>query len=88
LAVYLRDGLRDSASAGPLIDQVATSLALARVTSPVRDTSESSLSVSTVDAGAVKKVGGSVSKTDPKSGVQGCGRHPRSARSLEVPSCA
>jgi hypothetical protein len=92
LAAYLRDGLRDSASAGdgtdPLTDQVATSLALARPTARVHDTAQLSLSVSAAVVGAAQEVRGSVSKTDPKSGVQGCGGHPRSARSLEVPQCA
>lgn len=92
LAAYLRDGLRDSASAGagtdPLTDQVAASLALAQPVASVRDTARSSLSVSTVEVGSAQKVRGLVSKTESKSGVQGCGGYPRSTRSLEVPPCA
>jgi hypothetical protein len=92
LAEYLRDGLRDSASAGdpsdPLIDQVATCLALTRRAGLVRNAAHSSLSVSIDTDYATQKVRTPLSKTGPKSGVQGCGEHPPSARSPEVPPCA
>ena len=92
LAAYLRDGLRDNASAGDgtdsLTDQVATSLALTRPAAFIRDAPRSSLCVAAPAVGGAHKVRGPVSKTDPKSGVKRCGGNPRSARSLEVPQCA
>jgi hypothetical protein len=88
LAAYLRDGAADTDPTDPLTDQVATSMALARSVKPVRDLPQSSLSVSVTEAESAQKVQGRVSKTDPNSGVQGCGTHPRSARLPEVPQCA
>lgn len=88
LAAYLRDGAADTDPTDPLTDQVATSMALARYAKPVRDLPRSSLSVSVTEAESAQKVQGRVSKTDPNSGVQGCGTHPRSARFPEVPQCA
>jgi hypothetical protein len=88
LVAYLQDHLEDSASSGPGTDQVAASLALTRPATQARDTAHPSPSVSAGESGAVQKVHGSVSKTDPKSGVQGCGRHPRSTRSPEESPCA
>jgi len=88
LAAYLRDGAAETDPTDPLTDQVATAVALARPVSPVRDLPRSSLSVSVSDAESGQKVQGRVSKTDAKSGVQGCGTHPRSARPSEVPQCA
>jgi hypothetical protein len=85
LAAYLRDSASDSDGTDPLTDQVATSLALTRPAAPVRDTTRPLLSAPAVEGGTEQKVRGSVSKRDPKSGVQGCGEHPRSTRSLEVP---
>lgn len=88
LVAYLRDSLDDGESSGRgtdrLTDQVATSLALKQARAAARP----SPSVSTVDSATAQKVHGSVSKTDPKSGVQGCGRHPRTTRSPEVSPCA
>ncbi|GHH62391.1 hypothetical protein [Lentzea cavernae] len=37
---------------------------------------------------STQRARGRSSKTDPNSGVQGCGTHPRTARSSEVPECA
>jgi hypothetical protein len=88
LAAYLRDGAAETDPTDPLTDQVATSMALARSATPVRDLPRVSLSVSVTDAESAQKVQGRVSKTDPNSGVQGRGTHPRSARLPEVPQCA
>jgi hypothetical protein len=88
LAAYLRDGAVAGDPTDSLTDQVATSLALAQAVAPVHDTPRPSLSVSTTAVGVEQNVRGRVSKTGPESGVQGCGGHPRSARSLEVPPCA
>jgi hypothetical protein len=88
LAAYLRDGAAEIDPTDPLIDQVATAVALSRSATPARDHSRSSLSVSVTEVESAQKVQGRVSKTDAKSGVQGCGTHPRSARPSEVPQCA
>ncbi|WP_216209797.1 hypothetical protein [Amycolatopsis aidingensis] len=88
LVAYLRDGAVSDDPTDPLTDQVVTSLALAQAPAPVRDAARSSLSVSPVEVDSAQKVQGRMSKTGPKSGVQGCGGHPRSARPLEVPQCA
>lgn len=88
LAAYLRDGAAESDPNDPLIDQVATSIALAGPIAPVRDLPQTSLSVSDDSNESGQKVQGRVSKKDAKSGVKGCGTHPRSARSSEVPPCA
>ncbi|MFD4254824.1 hypothetical protein [Amycolatopsis thermoflava] len=88
LAAYLRDGAAETDPTDPLTDQVATSVALARPVAPTRDLLRSSLSVSVAEAESGQKVQGRVSKTNAKSGVQGCGTHPRSARPSEVPQCA
>lgn len=88
LAAYLRDCAIDSDPTDPLTDQVATAVALARPVTPTRDMPRSSLSVSIGDVEFAEKVQGGVSKTDAKSGVQGCGTHPRSARPSEVSPCA
>jgi hypothetical protein len=88
LAAYLRDDAIDTDPTDPLTDQVATAIALARPVAPARDMPRSSLSVSVADVESAKKVQGRVSKSDAKSGVQGCGTHPRSARSSEVTPCA
>lgn len=88
LAAYLRDGAAQTDPTDPLTDQVATAVALARPVTPVDDLPRSSLSVSVAEVGSEQKVQGRVSKTDAKSGVQGCGTHPRSARPSEVPQCA
>jgi len=88
LAAYLRDGAAEIDPTDPLIDQVATAVALSRSATPARDHSRSSLSVSVTEVEPAQKVQGRVSKTDAKSGVQGCGTHPRSARPSEVPQCA
>ncbi|GAA3432351.1 hypothetical protein ACFFS4_44015 [Kutzneria kofuensis] len=88
LAAYLRDGAAETDPTDPLTDQVATAVALARPVTPTRDLPRSSLSVSVAEVGSEQKVQGRVSKTDAKSGVQGCGTHPRSARPSEVPQCA
>ncbi|SEP50549.1 hypothetical protein [Amycolatopsis saalfeldensis] len=88
LAEYLRDGAAETDPTDPLIDQVATSVALARSARPVRNLPRSSLSVSVPEVESAQKVQGRVSKTDPNSGVQGCGTHPLSARLPEVPQCA
>jgi hypothetical protein len=88
LATYLRDGAVEDDPTDPLTDRVATSMALASPVTPVCDFPRLSLSVSVVEVGSAQKVACSVSKTDPKSGVQGCGANPRSARSSEVPQCA
>jgi hypothetical protein len=88
LAAYLRDGAAETDPTDPLTDQVAAAVALTRPTTPARDLARSSLSVSAAAAESAKKVQGGVSKTDPKSGVKGCGTHPCSARLSEVPQCA
>ncbi|MDX8030991.1 hypothetical protein SK803_12250 [Lentzea sp. BCCO 10_0856] len=88
LAVYLRDGAAETDPTDPLTDQVATAVALTRPVTPVSELPRPSLSVSVVEGESAKKVQGRVSKTDAKSGVQGCGTHPRSARPSEVPQCA
>jgi hypothetical protein len=79
LAAYLRDGAAETDPSDPLIDQVATAIALACPATFDRHPPRSSLSVSAVEGGSTRKVQGGVSKTDAKSGVQGCGTHPRSA---------
>jgi hypothetical protein len=88
LAAYLRDGAAETDPADPLIDQVATAVAFARPVASGRHSPRSSLSVSAAAAGTAQKVQGRVSKADAKSGVQGCGTHPRSARPSEVSQCA
>jgi hypothetical protein len=88
LAAYLRDGAAETDPTDPLTDQVATAVALARPVTPTPDLPRSSLSVSVAEVGSGQKVQGRVSKTDAKSGVQGCGINPRSARPSEVPQCA
>lgn len=87
LAAYLRDGAAESDPTDPLTDQVATTLALKRLTTPAHALPQSSLSVPAPEAGSARKVRGRVSKTDAKSGVQGCGTHPHSAQASEVPPC-
>ncbi|MDX8143312.1 hypothetical protein SK854_14380 [Lentzea sp. BCCO 10_0061] len=88
LAAYLRDDAIDTDPTDQLTDQVALAVALARPVTPARDLPRSSLSVSVSDIESAKKVQSRVSKTDAKSGVQGCGTHPRSARPSEVTPCA
>ena len=88
LATYLRNNATDDDRTDPVHDQVAASLALARPITPVSDTSDSSLSVSSIEVGSAQKIRDALSKTGPKSGVQGCGGLPCSARTLEVPQCA
>ncbi|GAA1029250.1 MULTISPECIES: serine/threonine-protein kinase [Amycolatopsis] len=88
LAAYLRDGAAEADPTDPLTDQVATAMALAHPAVPARDLPRSSLSVSVAEVESAEKPQGRVSKTDPNSGVQGCGTHPRSARPSEVPQCA
>ncbi|WP_409490677.1 hypothetical protein [Amycolatopsis sp. cmx-11-12] len=88
LAAYLRDRVAESDPTDPLTDQVATAVALARPITPARNLPRSSLSVPVSEVESAQKVQDRVSKTDAKSGVQGCGTHPRSARLPEVPRCA
>jgi hypothetical protein len=88
LAAYLRDGAIDDDQTDPLTEHVATAMTLSRPVAPVRELLRTSLSVSVIETGSAQKVAGAVSKTDPKSGVQGRGTAPRSARSSEVPQCA
>ncbi len=88
LAAYLRDSAAEADPTDPLTDQVATAMALARPAESACDVPRSSLSVSVADVDSGQKVRSRVSKRDPKSGVQGCGTHPRSARTSEVPQCA
>ena len=88
LAAYLRDRVAETDPTDPLTDQVATAVALARPVTSARDFPRSSLSVPVSEVESAQKVQDRVSKTDAKSGVQGCGTHPRSARLPEVPQCA
>ncbi|MGA8115676.1 MAG: hypothetical protein WCA46_18610 [Actinocatenispora sp.] len=88
LAAYLRDRVAETDPTDPLTDQVATAVALARPVTPARDLPRSLLSVPVSEVESAQKVQDRVSKTDAKSGVQGCGTHPRSARLPEVPQCA
>jgi hypothetical protein len=88
LAAYLRESAVVEDRTDPLTDQVAASLAMAQPRVAVRSTVPSSLSVSDGRPNSERKVRGQVSKTDLKTGVQGCGSHPRSARVPEVPQCA
>ncbi|MEV6242489.1 hypothetical protein [Lentzea sp. NPDC051838] len=88
LAAYLRDSAVDTDPTDSLTDQVATAVALARPVAPTRDMPRLSLSVAVADVESAKKVQGRVSKTDAKSGVQGCGTHPCSAEPSEVTPCA
>jgi hypothetical protein len=88
LAAYLRESVAETDPTDPLTDQVATAVALARPVTPARDLSRASLSVPVSEVESAQKVQDRVSKTDAKSGVQGCGTHPRSARLPEVPQCA
>jgi len=85
LVAYLRDSANDTDPIDPLIDQVATSVAVAH---PAAVASGTSRSVTGTGVPPGQKVHGPVSKTDTKSGVQGRGAHPRTARSPEVPQCA
>jgi hypothetical protein len=85
LAAYLREGAVETDPTDPLVDQVATAVALA---TPAREVPQSSPSVFTADGDAKRKVRRRVSKTDADSGVQGCGTNPRSARTSEVTQCA
>ncbi|GGU81026.1 hypothetical protein [Lentzea flava] len=88
LAAYLRDGAADTDPTDSLTDQVATALALARPITSGCGMPRTSLSVSVAGIESAEKVQGRVSKTDAKSGVQGCGTHPHSARPSEVTPCA
>lgn len=92
LLAYLREDALDDDPADSLTDRVATAIALSRPvaahdhTGP--DTDEPSLSVSTRLGARTRKVRRLMSKTDPKSGVQGCGGNPPASRSSEVSRCA
>lgn len=88
LAEYLRDGVAETDPSDALTNQVATAIALSDSTAPARRLPRSSLSVSVAEVEAAKKVRARVSKTEPKSGVQGCGISPLATRSSEVPQCA
>ncbi|GLZ30831.1 hypothetical protein Lesp02_30200 [Lentzea sp. NBRC 105346] len=88
LLTYLRDGAVDEGETDSLTAQVTTSVALSRPASVTRVPEGTSLSVYARLGGRAQKVQGPVSKTDAKSGVKGCGTHPRSARPSEVPQCA
>ncbi|HWD05010.1 MAG TPA: hypothetical protein VG674_21430 [Amycolatopsis sp.] len=88
LAAYLREGAVETDPTDPLVDQVATAVALARPVAPARETPRSSPSVSDTSGDSERKVRRRVSKTDADSGVQGCGTNPRSARPSEVTQCA
>ncbi len=85
LAAYLREGAVETDPTDPLVDQVATAVALA---SRARETPHLLPSVFAADGDAKRKVRRRVSKTDADSGVQGCGTNPRSARTSEVTQCA
>lgn len=88
LVDYLREAVADADPTDTLIDQVAASVALARPVGPGRDLRRPSPSVDAVKSNSEQKVQDRVSKTDTNSGVQGCGTHPRSARSSEGSQCA
>lgn len=88
LADYLRDRIAEADPTDPLAVQVATAVALTRPADTAPGRARPSPSVSAEHAGSGRKSPDRVSKTDAKSGVQGCGTHPRSARSPEVPPCA
>ncbi|WP_116202331.1 hypothetical protein [Amycolatopsis circi] len=88
LADYLRDRIAEADPTDPLTVQVATAVALAHPADPAPGRATPSPSVSAEHADSGRKSPGRVSKTDAKSGVQGCGTHPRSARPSEVPPCA
>jgi len=88
LVAYLHDGAVDNDPTDPLINHASISLAFTSVRAPARDTACSSPSVITIGSKSAQKVPGRLSKTGPKSGVQGCGGHPRFAQLSEVPQCA
>lgn len=88
LADYLRDRIAEADPTDPLIDQAAAAAALGHPAGTAPAITTPSPSVSAEDAGSERKSRGRVSKTNAKSGVQGCGTHPRSARPSEVPPCA
>ncbi|WP_275295866.1 hypothetical protein [Amycolatopsis sp. La24] len=88
LADYLRDRIAEADPTDPLTDQVATAVALARPADTAPDMATSSPSVSSESTVSGRKTRDRVSKTDAESGVQGCGTHPPSDRSSEVPPCA
>ncbi|TCO49686.1 hypothetical protein [Actinocrispum wychmicini] len=86
---YLRDAAVDQDDTDPVTAQVFTSLALTHPTAPTHVTPGLSPSVDARPDAHSEKVRVGMSKTGPKSGVQGCGSNPRSARlSDEVPACA
>ncbi|WP_275294614.1 hypothetical protein [Amycolatopsis sp. La24] len=88
LAEYLRDRVAEADPADPLTDEVAAAVALASNVSPTRTGSAAARSATAEDAVPGRTQQSHVSKPDADSGVQGCGTHPRSARSSEVPPCA
>lgn len=85
LAAYLRDGAAASDPADPVSDQVIASLPFNRSTSGVDTSPLPSPSVSDL---STDELTDHVSKSPPKTGVQGCGQDPRFARFPEVPQCA
>ncbi|MGO1053659.1 hypothetical protein [Crossiella sp. CA198] len=92
LLAYLRDDAVDDEPTDSLTNRVAVAIALARPVTTCQctghDTDEPSLSVSARLGTRPRKVRRHMSKTDPKSGVQGCGTTPASPRCSEVPPCA
>ncbi len=88
LAAYLREGAVETDPTDPLVDQVATAMALAGPVTPARETPRLSPSVSDTNGESEREVRRRVSKTDADSGVQGCGTNPPSARTSEVTRCA
>jgi hypothetical protein len=78
LAAYLREGLIDSDPTDDLTNRAAAAAAIARPR-PRR-------SRTVINSGG--RSGRSVSKSDPDSGLQGCGDVPRTTTSEEVPPCA
>lgn len=88
LVEYLRDGAAEADPTDPLTGRVGTAPAVAQPGTTGTDSPTSSLSVSAAEANPARKVRRRVSKTETKSGVQGCGSNPRSGRSSEVSRCA
>ncbi|MBB5801316.1 hypothetical protein F4560_001084 [Saccharothrix ecbatanensis] len=88
LVAYLRDEAVAADPADPLVDEVAASLALSRSPSPTDTRARRSLSVSGTTGRSGPVVRPEVSKSGPEDGVSGCGEHPCSTGSSEVPRCA
>ncbi|MFD9735691.1 hypothetical protein [Umezawaea sp. NPDC059074] len=88
LLAHLREEVANEDPTDPLVDRIAASLSLARGVDRVTQSGNSSPFVPADEADPKWKVRGRVSKSDAKSGVQGCGDNPPSARTSEEFPCA